>query len=115
MIYYRIQHELSPEDIIQKLNMAEEMLREIRSRKPFTSQKKLADDEADAAQKCELFFCFSTWLKDPAWQQLSSSDQVIVTGNSESILSLLSEYVDFSSYWDIGAFIAWEYVLSWQA
>ncbi|XP_019375618.1 PREDICTED: laminin subunit alpha-4 [Gavialis gangeticus] len=51
MIYYRSQHELSPEDIIQKLNMAEEMLREIRSRKPFTNQKKLADDEADATQK----------------------------------------------------------------
>uniref|UniRef100_A0A8C8SRY5 Laminin subunit alpha-4 n=1 Tax=Pelusios castaneus TaxID=367368 RepID=A0A8C8SRY5_9SAUR len=51
MKYYGIQHELSPEDIIQKLNLAEEMLREIQHRKPFTNQRLLASDEADAAQE----------------------------------------------------------------
>ncbi|XP_067402719.1 laminin subunit alpha-4 isoform X2 [Emydura macquarii macquarii] len=51
MKYYGIQHELSPEDIIQKLNLAEEMLREIQHRKPFSSQRLLATDEADAAQE----------------------------------------------------------------
>uniref|UniRef100_A0A8C4WNR3 Laminin subunit alpha-4 n=1 Tax=Gopherus evgoodei TaxID=1825980 RepID=A0A8C4WNR3_9SAUR len=51
MKYYGIQHELSTEDIIQKLNLAEEMLREIQHRKPFTNQRLLADDEADAAQE----------------------------------------------------------------
>ncbi|XP_074846818.1 laminin subunit alpha-4 [Carettochelys insculpta] len=51
MKYYGIQHELSPEDIIQKLKVAEQMLREIQHRKPFTSQRLIAEDEADAAQK----------------------------------------------------------------
>uniref|UniRef100_A0A8C3SSI1 Laminin subunit alpha-4 n=1 Tax=Chelydra serpentina TaxID=8475 RepID=A0A8C3SSI1_CHESE len=51
MKYYGIQHELSTEDIIQKLNLAEEMLREIQHRKPFTNQRLLADDEADASQE----------------------------------------------------------------
>nr|XP_006123285.1 laminin subunit alpha-4 [Pelodiscus sinensis] len=51
MKYYGIQHELSPEDIIQKLNLAEKMLREIQHRKPFTNQKLIADNAAETAQE----------------------------------------------------------------
>uniref|UniRef100_A0A8B9T9U4 Laminin subunit alpha-4 n=1 Tax=Anas platyrhynchos TaxID=8839 RepID=A0A8B9T9U4_ANAPL len=37
MKYYAIQQELSPEEIAQKLSVAEEMLKEIKRRKPFTN------------------------------------------------------------------------------
>uniref|UniRef100_A0A8C0B563 Laminin subunit alpha-4 n=1 Tax=Buteo japonicus TaxID=224669 RepID=A0A8C0B563_9AVES len=51
MKYYAIQQELSPEEISQKLSVAEEMLKEIKRRKPFTNQRQLADEEEDAAEK----------------------------------------------------------------
>ncbi|NWX22672.1 LAMA4 protein, partial [Aegotheles bennettii] len=51
MKYYAIQQELSPEEITQKLSVAEEMLKEIKRRKPFTNQKQLADEEGNAAEK----------------------------------------------------------------
>ncbi|XP_015714210.1 laminin subunit alpha-4 [Coturnix japonica] len=50
MKYYAIQQELSPDEIAQKLNVAEEMLKEIKSRKPFTNEKQLADEEEHAAE-----------------------------------------------------------------
>ncbi|NXS28960.1 LAMA4 protein, partial [Pomatostomus ruficeps] len=49
--YYAIQQELSPEEIVQKQSMAEEMLKEIKRRKPFTNQRQLADEEETAAEK----------------------------------------------------------------
>uniref|UniRef100_A0A6J0UJV8 Laminin subunit alpha-4 n=1 Tax=Pogona vitticeps TaxID=103695 RepID=A0A6J0UJV8_9SAUR len=48
--YYGVEHDLRPEDIIQKLMVAEEMLKDIRLRKPFTIQTQLASDELEAAQ-----------------------------------------------------------------
>lgn len=52
--YYAIQQELSPEEIAQKRSVAEEMLKEIKHRKPFTNQRKLADEEENAAEECEF-------------------------------------------------------------
>ncbi|XP_027487504.1 laminin subunit alpha-4 isoform X3 [Corapipo altera] len=51
--YYVIQQqqELSPEEIAQKRSVAEEMLKEIKGRKPFTNQRQLADEEENAAEK----------------------------------------------------------------
>ncbi|XP_010215106.1 PREDICTED: laminin subunit alpha-4 [Tinamus guttatus] len=51
MKYYAIQQELSPEEIARKLNEAEEMLNEIKHRKPFTNQRRLADEEENAAEE----------------------------------------------------------------
>uniref|UniRef100_A0A663LXL1 Laminin subunit alpha-4 n=1 Tax=Athene cunicularia TaxID=194338 RepID=A0A663LXL1_ATHCN len=51
MKYYAIQQELSPEEIAQKLNAAEEMLKEIKRRKPFINQRQLADEEENAAEE----------------------------------------------------------------
>ncbi|XP_075001795.1 laminin subunit alpha-4 isoform X2 [Calonectris borealis] len=51
MKYYAIQQELSPEEIAQKLSVAEEMLKEIKRRKPFTNQRQLADEEENAAEE----------------------------------------------------------------
>ncbi|NXU87921.1 LAMA4 protein, partial [Xiphorhynchus elegans] len=45
------QQELSSEEVAQKLRVAEEMLKEIKSRKPFTNQRQLADEEENAAEK----------------------------------------------------------------
>ncbi|XP_027548756.1 laminin subunit alpha-4 isoform X3 [Neopelma chrysocephalum] len=51
--YYVIQQqqELSPEEVAQKRSVAEEMLKEIKRRKPFTNQRQLADEEENAAEK----------------------------------------------------------------
>ncbi|NXB77896.1 LAMA4 protein, partial [Donacobius atricapilla] len=49
--YYAIQQELSPEEIAQKWSVAEEMLKEIKHRKPFTNQRQLADKEENAAEE----------------------------------------------------------------
>ncbi|XP_061479636.1 laminin subunit alpha-4 [Rhineura floridana] len=57
--YYGIEHDLRPEDIIQKLKAAEEMLKDIRSRKPFAIQMQLAYEESDAAQ--ELLIQAEKW------------------------------------------------------
>ncbi|XP_026582311.1 laminin subunit alpha-4 [Pseudonaja textilis] len=48
--YYGIEHDLRPEDIAQKVRAAEEMLKDIRLRRPFTFQRQLADEESEAAQ-----------------------------------------------------------------
>ncbi|KFW87168.1 Laminin subunit alpha-4 [Manacus vitellinus] len=45
------QQELSPEEVAQKRSVAEEMLKEIKRRKPFTNQRQLADEEENAAEK----------------------------------------------------------------
>ncbi|NXC53117.1 LAMA4 protein, partial [Aleadryas rufinucha] len=49
--YYAIQQELSPEEIAQRRSAAEEMLKEIKHRKPFTNQRQLADEEENAAEE----------------------------------------------------------------
>lgn len=54
MKYYTIQQELSPEEIAQKLSVAEEMLKEIKHRKPFTNERQRAHEEEDAAEECEF-------------------------------------------------------------
>ncbi|NXX50388.1 LAMA4 protein, partial [Tricholaema leucomelas] len=51
MKYYAIQQELSPEEIAQKLSVAEEMLKEIKRPKPFTNERQLADEEENAAEE----------------------------------------------------------------
>lgn len=56
--YYGIEHDLRPEDIAQKVKAAEEMLKDIRLRRPFTFQRQLADEESEAAQDCEFFYGF---------------------------------------------------------
>ncbi|XP_064505805.1 laminin subunit alpha-4 isoform X3 [Pseudopipra pipra] len=45
------QQELSPEEVAQKRSVAEEMLKEIKRRKPFSNQRQLADEEENAAEK----------------------------------------------------------------
>lgn len=52
MLYYGEQQELSPEEISEKLVLAQKMLEEIRGRQPFFIQRELADEEADEAQEC---------------------------------------------------------------
>uniref|UniRef100_A0A8D2NTU0 Laminin subunit alpha 4 n=1 Tax=Zosterops lateralis melanops TaxID=1220523 RepID=A0A8D2NTU0_ZOSLA len=49
--YYAIQQELSPEEIAQKRSVAEEMLKEIKHRKPFINQRQLADKEENVAEQ----------------------------------------------------------------
>ncbi|NXY63394.1 LAMA4 protein, partial [Callaeas wilsoni] len=49
--YYAIQQELSAEEISRKWSVAEEMLKEIRLRKPFTNQRQLAHEEENAAEE----------------------------------------------------------------
>ncbi|NXG20283.1 LAMA4 protein, partial [Grallaria varia] len=51
--YYAIQQQqdLSSEEVARKLSVAEEMLKEIKRRKPFTNQRQLADEEENAAEK----------------------------------------------------------------
>lgn len=52
MLYYGENQELGPEEIAQKLVLAQRMLEEIRSRQPFLTQRELVDEEADEAQEC---------------------------------------------------------------
>ncbi|XP_053163539.1 laminin subunit alpha-4 isoform X2 [Hemicordylus capensis] len=49
--YYGIEHDLRPEDILQKFKEADGMLKDIQLRPPFIIQRQLADEESDAAQK----------------------------------------------------------------
>ncbi|XP_062980837.1 laminin subunit alpha-4 [Elgaria multicarinata webbii] len=49
--YYGIEHDLRPEDITEKLKAAEQMLKDLRLRKPFTIQMQLAGEESDAAKE----------------------------------------------------------------
>lgn len=62
MLYYGEKQELSPEEISEKLVLAQNMLEEIRRRQPFLTQRELVDDEADEAQ--ELL------VQAEAWQRL---------------------------------------------
>uniref|UniRef100_A0A8D0C9K3 Laminin subunit alpha-4 n=1 Tax=Salvator merianae TaxID=96440 RepID=A0A8D0C9K3_SALMN len=48
--YYSIEHDLRPEDVVQNIRAAEEMLKDIELRRPFIIQKQLAYEESEAAQ-----------------------------------------------------------------
>ncbi|XP_068933119.1 laminin subunit alpha-4 isoform X1 [Petaurus breviceps papuanus] len=61
MLYYGVEHNLSPEEISEKLAIAEDMLEEIRNRKPFLLQRDLVDEEADEAQ--ELLSLAENWQR----------------------------------------------------
>lgn len=52
MLYYGEEQELSPEEISEKLMLAQKMLEEIRHRRPFLTQRELVDEEADEAYEC---------------------------------------------------------------
>lgn len=51
MLYYGENQELGPEEIAEKLVLAQKMLDEIRSRQPFLTHRELVDEEADEAQE----------------------------------------------------------------
>lgn len=52
MLYYGEEQELDPEEITEKLVLAQKMLEEIRRRPPFLTQRELVDAEADEAHEC---------------------------------------------------------------
>ncbi|NXT86745.1 LAMA4 protein, partial [Anhinga rufa] len=98
MKYYAIQQELSPEEIAQKLSMAEEMLKEIKRRKPFTNQKQLADEEENAAeellQQVEEFherYNDTRFLVSDVLEQLSEQD--VKLSDLEEALEQALDYV----------------------
>ncbi|XP_044282126.1 laminin subunit alpha-4 [Varanus komodoensis] len=78
--YYSIEHDLKPEDITQKLKAAEEMLKDIRQRKPFTIQMQLAGTESDEAK--ELL------EKAEKWQQTHNETRSLIP----DILDQLGEH-----------------------
>lgn len=51
MLYYGEEQELGPEEISEKLVLAQNMLEEIRRRQPFFTQRELVDEEADEAHE----------------------------------------------------------------
>ncbi|XP_060046586.1 laminin subunit alpha-4 isoform X2 [Erinaceus europaeus] len=61
MLYYGEKQELSPEEISEKLVLAQNMLEEIRRRQPFLTQRELVDEEADEAQ--ELLIQAENWQR----------------------------------------------------
>ncbi|EGV94984.1 Laminin subunit alpha-4 [Cricetulus griseus] len=61
MLYYGENQELGPEEIAQKLVLAQKMLEEIRNRQPFLTQRELVDEEADEAQ--ELLTQAESWQR----------------------------------------------------
>ncbi|XP_006157079.1 laminin subunit alpha-4 isoform X2 [Tupaia chinensis] len=62
MLYYGKQQEFfSPEEISEKLVLAQKMLEEIRHRQPFLTQRELVDEEADEAH--ELLTQAESWQR----------------------------------------------------
>ncbi|EDL04908.1 laminin, alpha 4, isoform CRA_b [Mus musculus] len=61
MLYYGENQELGPEEIAEKLVLAQKMLEEIRSRQPFLTHRELVDEEADEAQ--ELLSQAENWQR----------------------------------------------------
>ncbi|KAJ6660275.1 hypothetical protein lerEdw1_017975 [Lerista edwardsae] len=78
--YYGIEHDLRPEDIVQKLRGAENMLRDIRLRQPFAIQRQLADEESDAAQ--------DLLRQTEEWQQTHNETRSLIP----VVLDQLAEY-----------------------
>ncbi|NXT28852.1 LAMA4 protein, partial [Syrrhaptes paradoxus] len=98
MKYYAIQQELSPEEIAQKLSVAEEMLKEIKRRKPFINQRQLAEEEDNAAeellQQVEEFnerYNDTRSLVSDVLEQLS--DQDVKLSDLEEALDQALDYV----------------------
>ncbi|XP_072711808.1 laminin subunit alpha-4 isoform X3 [Ciconia boyciana] len=98
MKYYAIQQELSPDEIAQKLSVAEEMLKEIKHRKPFTNQRQLADEEENAAkellQQVEEFherYNDTRYLVSDVLEQLSEQD--VKLSDLEEALDQALDYV----------------------
>ncbi|NXH10683.1 LAMA4 protein, partial [Bucco capensis] len=97
MQYYAIQQELSPEEIAQKLRVAEEMLKEIKHRQPFSKQKQLADEEENAAvellQQVEEFherYNDTRSLVSDVLEQLSDQD-----GKLSELQEALDQALDY--------------------
>ncbi|KFO20646.1 Laminin subunit alpha-4 [Fukomys damarensis] len=61
MLYYGEERELDPEEISEKLVLAQKMLEEIRRRPPFLTQQELVNAEADEAQ--ELLSQAENWQR----------------------------------------------------
>ncbi|KAB1275245.1 Laminin subunit alpha-4 [Camelus dromedarius] len=61
MLYYGEEQELSPEEISEKLVLAQKMLEEIRRRQPFLTQQELVNEEADEAY--ELLSQAENWQR----------------------------------------------------
>lgn len=61
MLYYGENQELGPEEIVEKLVLAQKMLDEIRSRQPFLTHRELVDEEADEVQ--ELLSQAENWQR----------------------------------------------------
>uniref|UniRef100_A0A8C0X704 Laminin subunit alpha-4 n=1 Tax=Castor canadensis TaxID=51338 RepID=A0A8C0X704_CASCN len=61
MLYYGEEQELGPEEITEKLVLAQKMVEEIRRRPPFLTQRELVDEEADEAQ--ELLSQAENWQR----------------------------------------------------
>ncbi|XP_058163284.1 laminin subunit alpha-4 isoform X3 [Dasypus novemcinctus] len=61
MLYYGVEEALNPEEISEKLVLAQEMLEEIRRRQPFLTQRELVDEEADEAH--ELLSQAESWQR----------------------------------------------------
>ncbi|XP_023561906.1 laminin subunit alpha-4 isoform X2 [Octodon degus] len=61
MLYYGEEQELDPEEITEKLVLAQKMLEEIRHRPPFLTQRELVDAEADEAH--ELLSQAENWQR----------------------------------------------------
>ncbi|XP_040839080.1 laminin subunit alpha-4 isoform X2 [Ochotona curzoniae] len=61
MLYYGEEQELGPEEISEKLVLAQNMLEEIRRRQPFFTQRELVDEEADEAH--ELLSQAENWQR----------------------------------------------------
>uniref|UniRef100_A0A250Y884 Laminin subunit alpha-4 n=1 Tax=Castor canadensis TaxID=51338 RepID=A0A250Y884_CASCN len=61
MLYYGEEQELGPEEITEKLVLAQKMVEGIRRRPPFLTQRELVDEEADEAQ--ELLSQAENWQR----------------------------------------------------
>ncbi|XP_058513125.1 laminin subunit alpha-4 isoform X2 [Ochotona princeps] len=61
MLYYGEDQEFGPEEISEKLVLAQNMLEEIRRRQPFFTQRELVDEEADEAH--ELLSQAENWQR----------------------------------------------------
>ncbi|KAM6180735.1 laminin subunit alpha-4 [Erethizon dorsatum] len=61
MLYYGEEQELDPEEIAEKVVLAQKMLEEIRHRPPFLTQRELVDAEADEAH--ELLSQAENWQR----------------------------------------------------
>lgn len=88
MLYYGEEQELSPEEISEKLVLAQKMLEEIRSRQPFFTQRELVDEEADEAheRKCIQLLEPSTCLLSLWVQERTLSHWTFDQGNQFPIL-----------------------------